>query len=50
VAAGGSWYMRRMYINRLQQDEKEEAYWTSRWDTTENNPLLQVGHILVTMR
>lgn len=26
VAAGGSWYMRRMYINRLQQDEKEEAY------------------------
>jgi hypothetical protein len=26
VAAGGSWYMRRLYINRLQQEEKEEAY------------------------
>ena len=26
VAAGGSWYMRRMYINRLQQEEKEEAF------------------------
>lgn len=26
VAAGGSWYLRRTYINRLQQEEKEEAY------------------------
>lgn len=26
VAAGGSWYMRRLYINRLQQEEKEEAF------------------------
>jgi hypothetical protein len=34
VAAGGSWYMRRLYINRLQQEEKEEAFWTSRWDMT----------------
>jgi hypothetical protein len=26
VAAGGSWYMRRLYINRLQQEEKDEAF------------------------
>jgi hypothetical protein len=42
VAAGGSWYMRRLYINRLQQEEKEEAYWTSRWDMTLKNVVDQV--------
>ncbi|PSN47223.1 hypothetical protein C0J52_16568, partial [Blattella germanica] len=26
VAAGGSWYVRKLYIKRLQQEAKEEAY------------------------
>jgi hypothetical protein len=26
VAAGGTWYMRRLYIKRLQHEEKDEMY------------------------
>jgi hypothetical protein len=26
VAAGGSWYVRQLYIKRLRQEEKDEAY------------------------
>jgi hypothetical protein len=28
VAAGGTWYMHRQYLKRLQHEEKDEVYWT----------------------